>query len=86
MANRFQTAMQIQDAVNLVAVAGEFHRMCIEVLEETHSTDAVKRDAAILWMIDKINDLVGRPDCQALSTAYDVCLAEIAKYKGVVHS
>jgi hypothetical protein len=69
--NRFMTALEIQDACNLTAVAGVFHKMCLEVLEETHSTKAVAEDPAIIWMVDKILDLVGRPDSEAMSKAYD---------------
>jgi hypothetical protein len=71
--NRYETALEIQDSCNLTAVAGVFHKMCLEVLEETHSTQAVTEDPAILWMVDKIHDLVHRPDRETMSKAYDFC-------------
>jgi hypothetical protein len=73
MPNRFKTALDIQDACNLTAVAGVFHKMCLEVLEETHSTKAVAQDPAILWMLDKMCDLTGRPDCVEMDRAYLQC-------------
>ena len=73
MPNRYKTALDIQDACNLTAVAGMFHRMCLEVLEETGSTMAVARDPAILWMLDKMCDLTGRPDGREMDRAYLQC-------------
>ena len=71
--NRFKTALEIQDACNLTAVAGIFHKMCLDVLHETHSTSAVAEDPAIIWVVDKIHDLVHRPEGEVLSKAYDYC-------------
>jgi hypothetical protein len=73
MPNRFKTALDIQDACNLTAVVGVLHKTCLEVLEETHSTRAVAQDPAIIWMVDKINDLIGRPDCKEMTDAYLTC-------------
>lgn len=73
MNNRFKTALEIQDACNLTAVSGVFHMMCLEVLHETHSTDAVTKDPAILLMLDKIQDLCHRPDMLEINKAYEVC-------------
>jgi hypothetical protein len=73
MPNRYKTTLLIQDACNLTAVAGEFHRMCLEVLEETHNTAAVAKDPAILWMLDKMCDLTGRPDHVEMNQAYLIC-------------
>jgi hypothetical protein len=79
MPNRFKTALDIQDACNLTAVAGIFHKMCLEVLEETHSTAAVAKDPAILWMLDKMCDLIGRPDSDKMSKAYHICYDKAEK-------
>ena len=73
MGNRYKTALDIQDACNLTAVAGEFHRRCLEVLKETGSTEAVAKDPAILWILDKMCDLTGRPDYQEMDRAYLQC-------------
>ena len=69
--NRFKTALDIQDACNLTAVAGELHRMCLAVLKDKGSTKAVAEDSAIVLMVDKIHDLVGRGE--NFSKAYDEC-------------
>lgn len=75
--NRFKTALDIQDACNLTAVAGVFHKMCLEVLrEKNHGTDAPTKDPAILWVLDKMNDLCGRPASETMSKSYDVCLTK----------
>ena len=73
MSNRYKTALDIQDACNLTAVAGEFHRRCLEVLHETGSTEAVAKDSAIIWILDKMCDLTGRPDHQEMDRAYLQC-------------
>ena len=73
MSNRFKTALEIQDACNLTAVAGLFHKMCLEVLHETNSTEAVAHDSAILWMLDKMCDLTGRPESEEMTKAYLIC-------------
>jgi hypothetical protein len=69
--NRFKTALDIQDACNLTAVAGVLHNVCLEVLHESKSTEAVTRDPAVIWIVDKIYDLVHRPEGEVLSQAYD---------------
>lgn len=73
MENRFKTALDIQDACNLTALAGVFHKMCLEVLHESKSTIEVTKDPAVIIMVDKINDLLGRPDFDAVGKAYDEC-------------
>ena len=39
--NRFKTALDIQDACNLTAVAGAFHKMCLEVLHESGRSNEI---------------------------------------------
>jgi hypothetical protein len=73
MENRFKTALDIQDACNLTALAGVFHKMCLEVLHESQSTIQVTKDPAIIIMVDKINDLLGRPDFDAIGKAWTAC-------------
>jgi hypothetical protein len=73
MENRFKTALDIQDACNLTAVVGTFHKMCLEVLHESQSTVQVTKDPAIIIMVDKINDLLGRPDFDAVGKAWEEC-------------
>jgi hypothetical protein len=73
MENRFKTALEIQDACNLTAVVGTFHAMCLEVLHESQSTIQVTKDPAIIIMVDKINDLLDRPDFDAVGKAYNEC-------------
>jgi len=74
MPNRFKTALEIQDACNLTAVAGIFHKTCLEILDETHSTVEVTKDPAVIWMVDKIHDMVHRPEGEELTKAYNLCL------------
>jgi hypothetical protein len=73
MENRFKTALDIQDACNLTAVVGVLHKMCLEVLHESQSTIQVTKDPAIIIMVDKINDLLGRPDFYDVGKAWTAC-------------
>jgi len=71
--NRYQKALQVQDACNLTAVAGLFHEVCLEVLREGRGTDAPCKDPAVLMILDKINDLVGRPEDAEYNKAFCDC-------------
>ena len=71
--NRYKRALEIQDACNLTAVAGVFHEICLEVLREGRGTDSVCKDPAVLMVLDKMNDLVGRPDVAEYNKIYCAC-------------
>jgi hypothetical protein len=77
--NRYKTALEIQDACNLTAVAGVLHKVCLEVLHESESTDAVTKDPAVILIVDKIHDMCGRLEGQEFSKAFIACseLSEI---------
>lgn len=71
--NRFKLALEVQDACNITAVAALFHSVCQEVLHETRDTAAVAKDPAVLWILDKMNDLTGRPETVEMDRAYLIC-------------
>lgn len=73
MKNRFKTALDIQDACNLTAVVGTLHQMCLEALHESQSTIQVTKDPAVIIVVDKINDLLGRLDFYAVGKAWEEC-------------
>ena len=68
----YQEALDVQDAVNLTAVAGELHRICLHLLREGADTMEVRRNSAVLLFMDKMWDLVGRPESSDLTEAYSV--------------
>lgn len=70
MENRYKTALEIQDACNLTAIAGTLHKICLEVLHETGSIEAVRNDPAVRVIIDKINSMIPGTDW---STQYGLC-------------
>lgn len=81
--NRFQEAIDIQDACNPVAVAGVLHKQMVSVLQERQSTGSVLRDDAVKLILFKLMDM-----CPGLSVdstyyalAYRSCQIE-AKQKG----
>ena len=71
--NRFKDAIQVQDACNLCGVAQAFVKICKEVLHETSQTDAVRRDPAVILFMDKMWDMVHRPDFDDFHVAYNKC-------------
>ena len=40
--NRYKLALEIQDACNITALAGLFHKVCLEVLHEDSCTGTAK--------------------------------------------
>ena len=71
--NRFKDAIQVQDACNLCGVAQAFARICKEVLHEKVGTDAVRRDPAVILFMDKMWDMVGRPEFDDYHKAHNKC-------------
>jgi hypothetical protein len=55
--NRFQVALDIQDAGNLRAIAREFVRVVDDAMAETQSTTATWDDAAVVLMVNKMESL-----------------------------
>lgn len=57
MANRFQTAIDVQNAGNLRALAREFVRVVDDAMAETQSTTATWEDAAVRLFVNKFESL-----------------------------
>lgn len=55
--NRFKTAIDIQNAINPVAVAGVFHDMTVEALHENRGMDHIKKDPAVRLVLYKLMDM-----------------------------
>src|SRR5258705_1672333 len=55
--NRFQVALDIQNAGNLRAIAREFVRVVDDAMAETQSTTATWDDAAVVLMVNKLESL-----------------------------
>jgi hypothetical protein len=68
--NRFQVALDIQDAGNLRAIAREFVRVVDDAMNETQSTTATWDDAAVVLMVNKMESLCRSED--RFSAAYSL--------------
>lgn len=66
--NRFQVALDIQDAGNMRAIVREFVRVVDDAMEELKSTTAVWDDAAVVLMVNKLESLSRSED--RFSAAY----------------
>jgi hypothetical protein len=69
--NRFKTAIEIQNAGNLRALAREFVKVVDQAMEETQSTEKTWADPAVVLFVDKFESL-----CRAsarYSEAYSAC-------------
>jgi hypothetical protein len=55
--NRFQVALDIQNAGNLRALAREFVKVVDAAMEETQSTTATWDDAAVVLFVNKFESL-----------------------------
>ena len=62
MENRYQTALDIQNACNFTAIVGTLHKVCLEVLHESNSTEAVKNDPAVRIIVDKLDSMISGTD------------------------
>ena len=70
--NRFKTALQIQDACNVIAVSGALHQACLEARSEGLGSDAIERDGAVVLILDKLASMIDREE---FKSAYDICVA-----------
>lgn len=68
-----QTALDLQDGVNLLAISNTLFRVCKELSKRGEGTDAIRKHPAVTVILDKMNDLNGRPDFSALNKAFEVC-------------
>ena len=55
--NRFQLALDVQNAGNLRAIAREFVRVVDQAMEDTQSTVATWEDAAVVLFVNKMESL-----------------------------
>jgi hypothetical protein len=69
--NRFQVAIDIQDACNLQALAREFVKVVDSAMEETRSTEETWRDPAVVMFVNKLESLCRSEE--RFSAAYNVC-------------
>jgi len=71
-----QDAILVQDACNLSGVAHSLAEMCSFLWKQGLETEAIKKHPAVILVVDKMNDLVGRPDFDAYAEAYKACRGE----------
>lgn len=72
--NRFKTALELQDACNLRAIA----RKLVEAADQAADaggTQASYNDPAVILIVDKIESLVRSQDVKRLNEAWDCCKA-----------
>ena len=78
----YQDALDVQDACNLSGVVFAFAKVmqdiCDEAIREGYDTEWKNTHPLVLLWVDKMVDL-SRHSFTALSKAYDVVQAEIAK-------
>ena len=69
--NRHKIAIDVQDAVNLRALAREFVKVVDDAMEETRSTEGTWGDAAVRLFVNKFESLC-RSDAM-FDAAYREC-------------
>jgi len=69
--NRHKIALEVQDAVNLRALAREFVKIGDQAAEETKSTSATWSDPAVVLFVNKFESLCG--SAESFSEVYAVC-------------
>lgn len=69
--NRHKVALEVQDAVNLRALAREFVKVVDQAMEETRDTGKTWDDPAVVLFVNKFESLC-RSDAR-FSTAYATC-------------
>jgi hypothetical protein len=75
----YKTATEIQDASNLTAVVNTLASICERVLHDEKSTTAVRKNSAVIAIVDKINDLLGRPGSIDINKAFEDCEKKAGK-------
>lgn len=68
----YTDALAAQDACNFTAVTGLLRETAKTVMH-SKGMDAIATDPAIILIMDKLNDLIHRPDDAAFGKAYDFC-------------
>jgi|GEM_PF-720478 len=72
--NRHKLALEVQDAVNLRALAREFVRIVDQAADESKSTSATRHDAAVILLVNKFESLCG--SAGRFRDAYASCKAK----------
>ena len=78
MSNIYQTAMELQDACNPIAVANTLFKVAQALRDKGFGTDAIRKDPAFVLIVDKLADMTGRPEASAYMEVYNKC-EELAK-------
>jgi hypothetical protein len=77
----YKTAVDIQDASNLTAVVNTLASICEKVLHDEGGTDAPRSNPAVIAIVDKINDLLGRPGSTEINKAFEECEKRAGKHE-----
>lgn len=78
--NRFQEAIDIQNAVNPVAIAGVLHKQMLEVQRENQSTATILEDDAVKMVLYKLMGMCHEfPLDDRYAEAYHRCRIEAEK-------
>ncbi|WP_456679509.1 hypothetical protein [Bradyrhizobium sp. S3.7.6] len=72
--NRHKVAIDVQDAVNLRALAREFVKVVDSAMNENRSTEATWSDDAVVMFVNKFESLCRSE--QRFSAAYAACKAK----------
>jgi hypothetical protein len=75
--NRFKVALDVQDAVNLRALAREFVKVVDQAADDTKSTEATWNDPAVVLFVNKFESLVHSNWDSRFSDAYRACQEKI---------
>lgn len=65
-------AYYLQDACNITAVAGSLHTTLIALREEGLDESGRRHHPAVIAIVDKINDMLGRLDFTAIDNSFDI--------------
>lgn len=73
--NRFQVALDIQNACNPAGVARELVKIILDAQNDPASTGTmwVRKDPAVRLVIDKLLDLSGRPGFSDIMDDFETC-------------
>ncbi|WP_316207461.1 hypothetical protein [Bradyrhizobium sp. SZCCHNR3118] len=75
--NRHKVAIDVQDAVNLRALAREFVKVVDQAMEEHKSTEATYSDPAVVMFVNKLESLVHSNWQLRFEAAYKTCQEKV---------
>ena len=67
------TCYQIQDACNFMPVCAELLNVLVNLKEAGVNHQMLPTHPAVIILVDKINDMMGRPDLDTVMRAFAVC-------------